>query len=145
MEKEGFFRERDESRDSSVVDVELLERWVRTLKEDTLIVESHYSHLIHPDVIIVLRTHPDVLKKRLEKKGFDMRKILENAEAELVDVILMESLEMCDRVYEIDTTDKTPEEVRDCILSIIGNEISGFEPGKIDWLSKVDIGEYLRR
>ncbi len=144
MEKK-FFLEKDKERDSHVVDIGALAKWVRSLNRDPLIVESHYSHLIAPDTVIVLRTHPDVLKKRLREKGFDEKKILENAEAELVDVILLESMDVCDDVYEIDTTERTPEEVRDCILSIIEEGASDFKPGKIDWLSKVNLGEYLRR
>jgi adenylate kinase len=48
-------------------------------------------------------------------------------------------VDWCDRVYEIDTTGKTVEEVSDAILKILGAidrgiEIEGYDPGSVDWL-----------
>nr|QNO45244.1 putative adenylate kinase [Methanosarcinales archaeon ANME-2c ERB4] len=72
-------------------------------------------------------------------RGYSRTKISENALAEAIDVILVEAVDWCDRVYEIDTTGKTAEEVADAIKGILdaidrGVEIDGYEPGSVDWL-----------
>ena len=72
------------------------------------IVDSHLSHHI-ADIVIVLRTDPAVLKGRLEKRNYSEEKIKENLEAEALDIILAESVEWCDRVFEINTTDESAE------------------------------------
>ncbi|MBA1343247.1 MAG: putative adenylate kinase [ANME-2 cluster archaeon] len=87
----------------------------------------------------MLRLAPDELEKRLTVRGYSRAKIHENALSEAVDVILVEAVEWCDGVYEIDTTGKTVKEVADAILEILdaidrGIEIDGYEPGSVDWL-----------
>ena len=72
-------------------------------------------------------------------RGYSGAKISENALSEAVDVILVEAVDWCDRVYEIDTTGKTVKEVADAIRGILdaidhGIEIDGYEPGSVDWL-----------
>ncbi|MCK5109715.1 MAG: adenylate kinase, partial [Methanosarcinales archaeon] len=102
--------------------------------------EGHLSHHVC-DVAIVLRLSPGELKTRLEERGYRGAKISENVEAEVIDVILVEAVEWCglDRVYEINTTGKTVEEVAETIrevLDAIGRRITveGHEPGSVDWM-----------
>ncbi|MHC1566906.1 MAG: adenylate kinase family protein [Candidatus Syntropharchaeia archaeon] len=136
VEEKGFYKGFDEKRNCIIADIEKIKEYVRNLKEN-VIMEGHFSHLLDPDMVIVLRTDPFVLKKRLEEKGFDKKKILENMEAEAIDVILIESLEECDEVYEIDTTEKSVEEVARCIEKII-EEKKGKKPGSIDWTGRIE-------
>ena len=49
----------------------------RQQHEGILLLDSHISHLLHPDVVIVLRANPLVLAERLRQKGFEERKIKE--------------------------------------------------------------------
>ncbi len=127
-----------------VVDVEKLSERIK-FKELT-IVEGHLSHLLKPDIAIVLRCNPVELKKRLKLKGWNEEKVLENVEAELVDVILIESLDLVKEVYEIDTTNKDPEEVANAVEEILNGEGDRYRPGKIDWISEVgDLIEDLMR
>ncbi len=54
-------------------------------------------------------------------------------------MILVEAVDWCDRVYEIDTTGRTVEDAADAILEILdainrGIEIEGHKPGSVDWL-----------
>ncbi|MBO8182010.1 MAG: AAA family ATPase [Archaeoglobus sp.] len=107
-----------------------------------LIVEGHLSHLLPSDLIIVLRCNPVKLKERLKTKSWKEDKILENVEAELLDVILIEAMDMEVPVYEIDTTDKTPEEVAEIIVELVererkGEKVENFLPGKIDWIGEI--------
>ncbi len=114
------------------------------------IVESHLSHFMKPDLAIVLRCHPAVLKERLRGRGWSEEKLLENVEAELLDVILVEALEHAKEVYEIDTTRMGIEEVANAVEAIIrGDEEvrKRFKPGRIDWLSELEdrLEEFVRK
>ena len=101
------------------------------------IVEGHLSHLLNPEKVIVLRCNPLVIKQRLIERGWSKEKIMENVEAELVDVILIEALDSCNDVYEIDVTDMSVEQVADAIEEILAGKGDKYRPGKVDWLSKL--------
>lgn len=97
-----------------------------------IIIEGHFSHFF-ADFAIVLRLDPQDLKKRLEARGYYDKKIQENLEAEALDVILVEAVESCSRVDEIDTTGRSPAEVADLVVKIVQGE-SRQPPGQVSWL-----------
>ena len=154
--EEQLWTERDDERDSLVVDVDALREWVdehvggagetdenddtsdatddgdaADASDDAVIVlESHLAHLLDADRVVVLRCRPDVLESRLRERGESAekarenaetadpsqaltRKARENAESEALDVILSEVVgdHGTEHVYEIDTTDRSPEDV----------------------------------
>ncbi len=117
--------------DELVIDVESLAK-----VEFDGIVEGHLSHLLNPEIVVVLRCDPKILKERLIKRGWDYEKVMDNVESELLDVILIESLDACDRVYEIDTTGKSVFEVANSIEEILAGKGENYKPGSVDWLSK---------
>lgn len=100
--------------------------------EETLILEGHFSHHF-ADWSIVLRLNPAALRLRLVERGYSEEKIRENLEAEALDVILVEATEMCSRVDEIDTTDKSPAEVAELVAKVIEGRLR-LAPGQVDWL-----------
>ncbi|MGC9517031.1 MAG: adenylate kinase family protein [Methanomicrobiales archaeon] len=103
-------------------------------KEDIVIVDGHLSHYMsNPDIVIVLRTNPEILSQRLEQRGYSEKKIRENIESEAIDLITYEAVEIHgDKVNEIDNTKISPETVVKMILDVIeGNK--KFIPGKIDF------------
>jgi adenylate kinase len=102
-----------------------------------MILEGHFSHMLRPDVAIVLRCSPKVLEKRLRKKGWDESKIRENVEAEAVDVVLIEAVENVPEVLEIDTTDMKPGQVAKAIDSIVAGERQKYRVGNVDWSEEV--------
>jgi len=115
-----------------------------------LLIESHLAHLLSPDVAIVLRTNPALLTERLTQRGFPARKIKENVEAETLDVILTEAVDLCKVVYEVDTSDKSIEEVASIVREIIDAEIEGesgkkktlrdrYKSGSVNWSCFVDL------
>jgi adenylate kinase len=110
-----------------------------------VILEGHLSHLLPADAIIILRAHPLALRKRLGKrKNYSFDKVRENANAEALDVILVESVELSKNVFEIDTTDKNLLAVVKSVISIIegikhGKIPEGFFPGKINWIEMMEI------
>jgi adenylate kinase len=86
------------------------------------------------DLVIVLRAHPAILRKRLEDKGFNDAKIQENIEAEALDICAFEAFQIHgDKANEIDTSHKNPQEVVDLIKKVINGE-KYFPVGKVDFL-----------
>ncbi len=81
----------------------------------------------------MLRCHPDLLRTRLEERGYTDEKVRENVEAEAIDLILVEALDACERVFEIDATALTPEAVADSIERIINGKGDDYLPGRVDW------------
>jgi adenylate kinase len=123
---------------SKIVDVDSLSDKID--RSGFTIIEGHLSHHLDPDITIVLRCNPKVLKKRLSRTGWNEEKILENVEAEITDVILMEAMG-AKRVYEIDTTKLKAEKVADHVDRIINGEDEEYKPGKIDWI--LEIGDEI--
>jgi len=96
-----------------VVDIKKLQKIVEDyfIGKDNYVVESHLACevVIPADYVFVLRTHPDILRERLEKRKYDKKKIDENIEAELLDYCVQRVEQVyCWRPIEVDTTKTTP-------------------------------------
>ena len=90
-EKHNLFEEFDEEAGSYNVDVEKLNDSIMSEDLDsTVFLDGHLSHFVDCDIIIVLRCDPHILYKRLKDRGYDEKKVLENVQAEVLDVILSE-------------------------------------------------------
>ncbi|MCD6386709.1 MAG: adenylate kinase family protein [Methanophagales archaeon] len=158
---ERFHKGFDNKRRCFVADLRKLRKHVKRIhksaakekqdssREHILLLDSHISHLLHPDVAIVLRANPLELAERLRRKGFEERKIKENVRAETLDVVLVEAVERCKFVYEIDTTGKSVEAVAECVREILSalrehteerrKEMSAkYEVGGVDWSEYVE-------
>jgi adenylate kinase len=144
IDENNFDFKFDEDRNTQEVDLEVLDKnlkkYVNSLDISAIIIiEGHLSHyLTFLDKIIVLRCHPNKLEERLKKVGFDKKKIMENIEAETIDVITIESVELHgkDKVFEINVTDKTTDEITIDIINIINSDNSlknKYAVGNIDW------------
>jgi adenylate kinase len=119
---------------TKIVDERKLEEKIKKHITGDAIIDGHLSSSFGiGDLVIVLRTNPQTLEGRLKKKGFGDEKIKENLEAEALDVCLVESLGKHKEVFEIDTTDRGPDDVIEAVLRIIDGEGEDFRPGKIDW------------
>jgi adenylate kinase len=130
--KTGF----DDERGTSEVDVDRLAEAVRAIEGDAVI-EGHLSHLVGPDIAIVLRCSPGVLRERLKSKGWSEAKVAENVEAEAVDVVLIEALESSPVVCEIDTTEISVEAVARAVEEILAGESEKYPVGNVDWSQEV--------
>jgi adenylate kinase len=84
--------------------------------------------------VVILRCRPDVLLARLRSRGYREEKCRENAEAEALDVSLIETLEVHDpgHILELDTTEIPPARVADLIADFLMGRISPSH-GRIDW------------
>lgn len=136
-----LYTEYDKETGAYVVNVEKTRRYlskILTCEEiiDTHVVEAVPSHIVK--VAIVLRLDPLILKERLEARGYPVRKVMENVEAEILDYVLVSAVDNFgeDKVYEIDTTGKDANKVIEDIMKIIGKKCINFRPGKVDWLTK---------
>ncbi|WP_370572305.1 adenylate kinase family protein [Methanomethylovorans sp.] len=143
IREEKLYCEVDAERDCVVADMDLVEQRVMEKVDSSspvIILDSHLSHHI-ADIVIVLRASPDKLRERLKIRNYSENKIQENLEAEALDVILFESVEWCDKVFEIDTTNQTIEETITDIEEIISALLKGqdeelmvkYKPGSVDW------------
>jgi adenylate kinase len=136
IDEEGLYTEVDEARDSKVADLDAVRDYLEG--RDDVLVESHLSHLLDADRVVVLRCAPGELEQRLVERGEPTEKAEENAESEALDVILSEAVQRHGRehVYEIDTTDRDPEAVADDIEAVLADER---DPSA----GEVDFTEYL--
>ena len=134
---------RDKKRDSNIVDIEKLNLYMKKnyTNKNIVFIEGHLSHLLKTvDKVIVLRCHPKNLKKNLSKKGWKVEKIKENLEAEMLDIILCEAVEIHPKknIFEIDVTNMTFDKVVASILEIIeSRNIKKYNIGKIDWSEEI--------
>jgi len=143
--EEGFLAGFDKKRASKIIDIDRLNDYVkkRYITKDVVFLVGHISHLLkNVDKVIVLRCHPDELKKRLSKKKWAEEKIKENLEAEILDIILCESVDTHSEqnVFEIDTTSLSINNVASSIIDIISNNfkyIEKYKIGKIDWSEEI--------
>jgi adenylate kinase len=126
-----FVLEKDEERDTFVIDEEA---WIASFVPVDGFVEGHLAHLLPCDRVIVLRCRPDELRKRLSSRGYSDTKIRENADAEALDLILIESIEIHPpgHIYEIDTTATSVSECAGLIEQFIKGKIPS-SYGSIDW------------
>lgn len=118
------------------VDVEALSARLR-VPTKVGILRGHYAHRIPVNLIVVLRCHPKVLWDRLAARGWPVDKVRENVEAEAIDIILQEAVDRGPPVYEVDTTEGSPEVAAGEVLAILGGEVAGHEPGRHDWSEEV--------
>ncbi len=130
VEERGLVTGFDWERNSKIVDTEKMKGLVLP---DNCVVDGHLSHFLNVDVVVVLRTNPEVLKERLKKKGWNEKKVQENVEAEILGVCAYEAYESGKKVLEVDTSFKTPEKVALEIKTLIEKNESTEE---IDWLEE---------
>ena len=131
----------DESRESLVADMDAVAAALDEREKDEIeLVESHLAHRLPADRVVVLRCHPDELGERLAARGESERTVEENRESEALDVILAEAVENhgLDSVYEIDATERTPEETAAEIERVVAGER---EPsaGTVSFLDAVSV------
>jgi adenylate kinase len=141
----GFILEQDTDRKTPIVDLEGIKDSLKefiTKKEQGIIIEGHYSHVIIDEdlvnLLIILRKAPWELFEILQNRLYDYEKIWENLESEIMGIITNEAqIYPKDRLLEIDTTGKTPEKTVEEIKEvIIDKKTKRYEP--IDWVAYPD-------
>jgi adenylate kinase len=132
----------DPLRGSYIVDIERGRRYVRdNIELVDVVIDSHIAILLVPcediDMCFVLRCDPYILLDRLLNKGFDKRKALENVQAEILDIILIDVIGECGRekVIQLDVSGGVDKYVDSVVEAVDGGYSLGSH--SIDWLSKI--------
>jgi len=141
----NFLIGEDEERDSKIVDVDTSNGYINEnyKEKDIVFIDGHLSHLLKSvDKVIILRCHPDELRKRLSQKRWKKSKVKENIEAEILDIILCEAVDVHPEknVFEIDTTNLDKNSVSELIMEIINNNFEHMKKhniGNIDWSEEI--------
>jgi len=135
----GLLEEKDEARDTYCVDVDALDLSLEKYRtDDVLFIEGHFSHCVECDAVIVLRCSPETLAGRLRARGYPESKVAENVQAEILDVILCESVETDAPVCELDTSEDSTGTIADKVEDMIKGNIDKYRPGNIDWTEELE-------
>ncbi|MDD2626813.1 MAG: adenylate kinase family protein [Methanomethylophilus sp.] len=140
LKKYGLLGERDVLRDTYNVDMDALNSSLAEYraKPGLVFLDSHLSHETDCSRIIVLRCEPHVLAERLRARGYAERKVRENVQAEVLDVILCEATDTEIPVNEIDCTYGKAADAAVLIERIIKGEGGLCPPGKVDWSGEME-------
>ncbi|MCJ7450138.1 MAG: adenylate kinase family protein [Candidatus Nanohaloarchaeota archaeon QJJ-9] len=130
-----------DERDTTEVDIDTLIPALEEEVGENSVLEGHLSHYFPSDLVVVLRTMPEELKKRLEEKGWSEEKVEENLESEVLDGILQEAVNQQEDVVEVDTTGKSPGETAKLVKKLVENKDKReeYRPGTVSW----DLDKYL--
>jgi len=123
-----------------IIDEEALLRAVRDeLSRPCNVISTHYPSPSLYDVtaaVALLRLNPIILMRRLEGRGWERRKVLENVMAEALGSVAHEVLDYDDMVFEIDVSGIEVNEALDVFFEKLVRWDSGV---KLDWLSLDEI------
>ncbi len=136
IREEGLTSGRDDERGTVVADIDAVASWLAG--REGVLLESHLAHNFAADRVVVLRCHPEEIERRLGARGEPPATVEENAESEALDVVLAEAVAEHgeDSVFEIDTTDRSPDAVASAIEAVIAGE-RGPAAGTVSFLDYV--------
>lgn len=109
-----------------LIDLEKLNDTIDVKQYSNTIIEGHVAHFLSGlDLIVVLRCHPDKLRKRLALRNYNQEKINENIEAEALSIITEEAFELYheNKVFELDTTESDLPNSMDLLREMINGNI----------------------
>lgn len=136
-----LYTEYDNETNSYVIDEDKVRQAIESLakKYERVIISSHYGELTPRNLvekIIVLRLDPEELEKRLEQRGWNRIKIIENIVAEILSVCTANALREhgIDKIIEIDTTNKNIETIINEIIRALENKVP--KRPRIDWFER---------
>ncbi len=145
--KNGFIKGFDAKRDTYIVDIKKLKSWLKSFLNYTnglIVLNGNYAPFIAPKTqvkkIFILRCHPNVLKKRLAKRGYSKNKILENVQAELLDTSLFDALKIykdsVNKICELNSTKNKTFELINEALKYLKKRKGIF--GEINWINQLN-------
>ncbi len=117
-----------------------MDRWAAEFAPVDGFVEGHIAHLLPCDSIVVLRCRPDELKKRLSLRKYRQEKIQENADAEALDVCLVETVANFEpsQILELDTTGRDVSSCADMIEGFFNSTVPA-DFGHLDWSEFLEV------
>lgn len=136
-----LYIEYDDKTRTFIVDIDKAKRFVNNKYTiNNFVFDGHIAHLIVDknllEICVVLRCSPYQLKNRLVNKGYNKEKIIENVQAEILDVIYVEAIETYgyDNVIQIDVTGNIKEKVHQFIDMW---KIGKYTSETVDWLTLI--------
>ena len=132
----GLREEYDAERDTYAVDVERLNDALSGM--DDCIFEGHLAHFMDVDGIVVLRCSPGILAGRLRDRGYSESKVRETVEAELLDVILCESVDSGIPTFAVDTSSAPVGDTASSIEDIMKGNGDLYPPDSVSWAEEMD-------
>jgi adenylate kinase len=136
------------SRKSGAVDTQKLRARLRGALPENAVVYGHlFPYVVPPSAVskvVVLRCEPGVLKVRLQARGYDPTKIVENVEAELIGIVSSDTFDAYGRTktVEVDTTRGSPADAARSVVEIALSRPRNAP--RIDWTLGYDSGAKLR-
>jgi len=142
--RQRFLGRPDRQRRTTEVRLDLLGRFLDRELEDEgrFFLEGHIAHLLTVDFAVVLRCSPPILRKRLARRRYPAKKVLENSLAEALDAITVEAVVRLGkrRVFELDTTRRSAASIAAELARLARQKFRGsarLRPGRIDWSQDV--------
>ena len=146
----------DRERNTAIINEEAMQEklgeTINASENANIIIDGHYASAVTPTEhvaqVFVLRRDPRELKQFMERCGYSGSKMWENLQAEIIDVVLGEAVEVhAGRVCELDVTGKTVDAVVTEILDVLEKRKTCFV-GVVDWLGMLEreglTDEYLK-
>ncbi|MHA1377637.1 MAG: adenylate kinase family protein [Candidatus Helarchaeota archaeon] len=144
----------DPDRNTKIADFKTLKahlvKKIKQIESVFVIVEGHYADIIPNKLVykaIILRTHPEILKKRLGQRNFEKDKVSENLQAEILGDCTYHAINAydTDKIFEVDNSRLTIEQCTNRILEIITKDKKDLKSKKIDWLHVLEKDEKLSK
>ncbi len=129
----------DAAADAKILDLDVLADAVAALPEGKHLLEGHVSHELGVDGVFLIRVDPDVLRTRLEARGYSPDKVRANLEAEALDLILQEALDEGVPVIQRDGTRRTPGQLWQSFADAACAGLKSPDLEHVDWSARLPL------
>ena len=140
-EERGFLGSFEPDEEVKEIDIENLvpvleEEWI-TEPDGLTIIEGHLAHHLPCDVVVVLRCDPDILRERLEKRGYSEKKINDNVEWELMGSMWNEYEDTNVPWTEFDCSNSSASDIVKSIIEWLDSGMQSTQSSMVlDWVSR---------
>ena len=140
-EERGFLGSFEPDEEVKEIDIENLvsvleEEWI-TEPDGLTIIEGHLAHHLPCDVVVVLRCDPDILRERLEKRGYSEKKINHNVEWELMGSMWNEYEDTNVPWTEFDCSNSSASDIVKSIIEWLDSGMQSTQSSMVlDWVSR---------
>jgi adenylate kinase len=154
--QENLITKQDKQRDTAVINETKMRKKLTeiiTTTQTDIIIDGHYAAAVTPKTqtthIFILRRHPAQLQQTMQQRGYNPAKQNENIQAEILDVILTETLQKQakQKICQLDTTNKTPDQTLKEIIQVLEGK-KKCSLGCVDWIATLEaegkLDEYLK-
>lgn len=136
---EGCVAGFDAEDEADAIDIDALAQRVAPDDGSKVLYEGHLSHFLDLDQVWVVRCDPRVLRGRLQARKYRPAKVLENLEAEALDLILQEALDLSPAVIQRDGTRRSPEALFQSFADAGRAALKGPDLEPVDWSDQLPL------